>query len=268
MDIGIAGWIFHESIQRDHTMTLLEMPAICRSLGVQTIELVSTFFASQDARYLNQLRAAIQDQGLQVRNIAVDMGNIANPDENARRTDLEALKQWFYVARAVGSEAIRINSGPASPDDQLAIERISRGYHELAAEAAHTGVYLLIENHGGASADPKNIQTFIDRAESSWFKTCPDTANFVGDTWEEGMRIMAPRAHSCHVKVYNYSRDGKQSWAGRDGQTRAYDLKHCLRILREARYQGPLCIEGGASSTEVDSAREAIGYVKELWDTE
>ncbi len=268
MEIGIAGWIFHESIQRDRTMTLLEMPAVCRSLGVQTIELVSTFFASQSAQYLNQLRTAIEDQGLRVRNIAVDMGNIANPDEKARRTDLEALKQWFYVARAIGSEAIRINSGPAAPDDSVAIDRISKGYHELAAEAEHAGVYLLIENHGGASADPKNIQTFLDRAESSWFRACPDTSNFVGDTWVEGMRIMAPRAYSCHVKVYNYSQDGKQSWTGREGQVHAHDLRRCFEILREANYQGPLCVEGGASSTEIDSARDAIRYVKELWDSE
>lgn len=268
MDIGIAGWIFHQSIQRDRTMTLLEMPAVCRSLGVQTIELVSTFFASQSAQYLNQLRTAVQDQGLRVRNIAVDMGNIANPDEAARRTDLEALKQWFSVARSMGSEAIRINSGPADPDDRAAIERISRGYHELAAEAGHAGIYLLIENHGGASADPKNIQTFLDRAESPWFRTCPDTANFAGDTWEEGMRIMAPRAFSCHVKVYNFARDGKQSWTGRDGRTHDYDLKRCLEILREADYQGPICVEGGASANEIDGARDAIRYLREVLSAE
>lgn len=263
-EIGIAGWIFHESIQRDKTMTLLDLPAVCRSLGVQTIELVSTFFDSQHARYLNQLRTAIQENGLRVRNIAVDMGNIANPNDSERRTDIEALKQWFYVARAVGSEAIRINSGPASPDDREAIDRICEGYRELAAEAAHAGVYLLIENHGGASADPTHIQTFLDRAGSSWFRTCPDTSNFVGDTWEQGMRIMAPRAYSCHIKVYSYSPDGLQSRTDRAGQTHSHDLKRSLQILKEAGYAGPLCVEGGASATELESARDAIRYVRDL----
>lgn len=266
-DFGIAGWIFHQSILRDKTMTLLEMPAVCKSLGVETIELVSTFFESQTAQYLNQLRSTIQENGLRVRNIAVDMGNIANPDDVVRRTDIEALKQWFHVAKAVGSEAIRINSGPASPDDREAIERIVEGYRELATEAAHTGVYLLIENHGGASADPKNIQIFMDRAGSTWFRACPDTSNFTNDTWEEGMLIMAPRAFSCHVKVHNYSADGKQSWTWRDGQTRSYDLKRCLQILKDARYEGPICVESGASSTEVESARDALRYVKDLWAT-
>ena len=122
---------------------------------------------------MNQLRAALHEHGVRVRSIAVDMGDIANPDEAIRRTDIEGLKQWFYVARAIGSEAIRVNSGAASPTDHVAIDRICDGYRELAAEAAHSEIYLLIENHGGASADPKNIQTFLDRVDSPWFRACP-----------------------------------------------------------------------------------------------
>jgi len=66
------------------------------------------------------------------------------------------------------------------------------------------------ENHGGASADPRNIQRFIDGVGSPWFRTCPDTGNFLGDTWEEGMRLMAPYAYSCHIKAWNDDPDGQQ----------------------------------------------------------
>jgi sugar phosphate isomerase/epimerase len=266
-EIGIAGWLFHRSILNERTMTLLELPGACASLGVKTIELVSSFFPSQDARYLNQLRAAIAQHGQRVRSIAVDMGDIANPDEATRRTDIETLKQWFHLARAIGSEAIRVNSGDASPTDHAAIDRICEGYRELAAEAAHTGVYLLIENHGGASADPQNIRIFLDRVDSPWFRPCPDTGNFVEGTWEEGMQIMAPRAFSCHVKVFSLSPDGVQRWTGRDGRQRSYDLRRSLAILKAARYEGPLCIESGVASDEAESGRGAIGYVRELLAT-
>jgi len=114
-EIGIAGWAFHRSIQQDKTMTLLDLPAVCRELGATTIELVSTFFESQHAAYLNTLRQAVEAQGQQVRNIAVDMGNIANPDAARRQTDLEAIKQWFHVARAIGAQAIRVNMRRRSP---------------------------------------------------------------------------------------------------------------------------------------------------------
>lgn len=264
-DIGIAGWLFNRSILRDKTMTLLELPAVCRELGVDNIELVSTFFASQHANYLNQLRTAIADNGLHVQNIAVDMGNIANSDEAVRRTDLEAIKQWFYTALAVGSKAIRVNSGAASPDDEAALKRITDGYRELAKEAEHTGIYLLIENHGGASADPRNIKRFLDGVNSKWFRACPDTGNFTNDTWEQGMEIMSPLAQSCHVKVFTYSPDGKQAWSGRDGGERRYDLKRSLQILKGAGYQGPLFLEGAApSSSERESAEQGLKYLREF----
>ncbi len=266
-EFGIAGWLFNRSILQDKTMTLLDLPRACKELGVGTIELVSTFFDSQHARYLNQVRAAVEEQGLQVRNIAVDQGDIANPDAATRRTDIEALKQWFHVAKAVGSEAIRVNSGAASPTDVDALDRIVEGYRELAEEAAHTGIYLLIENHGGASADPKNIQLFLERVDSPWFKACPDTSNFANGTWEEGMQIMAPKAFSVHVKVYSYTPDGVQTWSWRGGETQTYDLKRSLQILKNAGYSGPLCIEGGASDTEAASGRDALRYVKELLTT-
>ncbi len=272
-DIGIAGWLFHRSIRRDRTMTLLDLPGACAALGVRTVELVSSFFPSQDAAYLRELRAALRAHGLRTRGIAVDMGDIANADEDARRVDLEALKQWFHLARALGAEAIRVNSGAARPDDREALARITAGYRELAEEAEHTGVHLLIENHGGASADPRNIRAFLEGVGSPWFRSCPDTGNFPGETWEEGMRVMAPHAFSCHLKVYTHSADGAQRWTGRDGQPRAYDLRRCLQILREAGYAGPLCVEAGATDDAVEaageaaSAREAIRYLRGLLAT-
>ncbi len=267
LEIGIASYIFHREIRDERTMTLLDVPQVCKALGVQTIELVSSFFANQSAPYLNDVREAIQAQGLSVRNIAVDTGNIANPDDASRRTDIEAIMQWFHVAGAVGSQAIRVNSGTAPPDDPEAIARIIASYRELAAEAARTGVYMLIENHGGASNDPRIVQALLDEVASPWFKTCPDTGNFTDGLWEEGMRVMAPHAFTCHVKAASYSPDGWQERVGHDGTRRTADLKQCFQILRDAGYSGPLCIEGGASDDGLGSARDMIRYVRELLAT-
>lgn len=44
---------------------------------------MSSFFPGQDATYLRELRAALQAHGVRVPGSAVDMGDIANPDEAA-----------------------------------------------------------------------------------------------------------------------------------------------------------------------------------------
>ncbi len=262
LEIGIAGWILSGEILREKTLTLLEFPKVCASAGVKTVELCSAFFAGQDTRYLNDLRRALEDNGLTVRNIAVDMGNLAGGDAAVRRTDLEGLKQWFYTASALKSAAIRVNTGHA--EDAGAIDRAIDGYRELVRVGEQAGVKLLMENHGGVSSTSGNLAKILKALDTPGFATCPDTGNFPEGDWEEGTRVLAPRAFSCHVKVFTYSADGRQSWQGRDGQTREYDLKKSLTILKEAGYRGPLCVESGASANARDSIRDAIAYVKDL----
>jgi sugar phosphate isomerase/epimerase len=262
LEIGIAGWILSGEILREKTLTLLEFPAVCASYGVKTVELCSAFFTSQDARYLNELRKSLEDNDLSVQNIAVDMGNIASADTAIRRTDIAALKQWFYTAAALNSKAIRINTGHA--DDDGAMTRVIEGYQELVEVGEQAGVKLLIENHGGVSSTSENLAQILAGVDSPWFATCPDTGNFPSGDWEAGMRVLAPRAFSCHVKVFSYSEDGMQSREGSAGRQRQYDLKRSLEILQEAGYRGPLCIESGASANARDSIRDTISYLEQL----
>jgi sugar phosphate isomerase/epimerase len=268
-EIGIAGWALNRAILRERTLALLDFPAVARQeFGVGTIELVSTFFERQDAAYLNRLREAIERERLRVANIAVDTGTLATPDPATRRTDLEAIKQWVHVARAVGSEAIRVNTGDAAPDDAGALDRVIEGYRELADHAAEAGVKLLIENHGGLSAAPRNLAAILERVDSPAFGACPDVDNFPGDTWEEGLTIMAPRAVVAHVKVAGYDPEGWQRRTGRDGQPQVFNLRRSLAILKAAGYRGPLNFEyNHAESDERAGIAKGIAYLRETLAT-
>ncbi|MGC4108187.1 MAG: sugar phosphate isomerase/epimerase family protein [Thermomicrobiales bacterium] len=261
---GIAGWLYNERILRDKTMTLLELPAIARGADVSLLELCSVFFASQTAPYLNDLRIALDDAGMRVPSIAVDGPTISLPDAAARRTHIETVKQWFHVARAIGAEAIRVNSGGELDATEADLARIVAAYRELAGEAEQTGVTLLIENHGGASANPANLRRFLAEVDSPWFRSCPDTGNFPNGTWREGVEAMLPYAVSTHIKVYAMGDDGEQPYSGWDGIDRTSNLREILRMLRAATYTGPLCIEAGIGEDETQAARDAIAYVKRL----
>ena len=264
-EIGIAGWLYKGHIRREKTLTLLQLPAECASHGVKVVELCSLFFESQEASYINKLRAAAEDSGVSVRNIAVDVGNIAGADPKVRRTDIEALKQWFYTASAIGSGAIRINTGHA--DDDGAVARVIEGYQELAEVGERAGVKLLIENHGGLSARSDGLTRIVEGVLSESFATCPDTGNFMADDWEAGMRVLAPRAFSCHVKLFTYGKNGAQAVTDGTGVEYQFSLRRGLEILRDAGYTGPLCIEKGISSEETswaDMIRNASRYIQDL----
>ena len=77
------------------------------------------------------------------------------------------------------------------------------------------------------------------------------------------MRALAPRAFTCHVKVFSHDADGTQRWeAGRSGETRSYDLAEGLRILRDAGYTGPLCIERSVPKGEGASVSTGFAETK------
>lgn len=263
---GIAGWLYQEPILRARTMTLLELPAVVRGADVSLLELCSAFFASQSAPYLNDLRIALADAGMRVPSIAVDGPDISLPDDAARRTHIETVKQWFHVARAIGADAIRVNSGGATDATEADLARIVEAYRELAIAAEGMGIVLLIENHGGASANPAHLRRFLEEVGSSWFRSCPDTGNFPDGTWREGVAAMLPYAASTHIKVYAYADDGIQPYVGHDGLDRTSNLREILRMLRDADYQGPLCIEAGVEADPTEAARGAIAYVTRLLD--
>jgi sugar phosphate isomerase/epimerase len=269
MEIGIAGWAFNRSIREQKSLTLLEFPALARQeYGVGVIELVSTFFENQTAQYLNKLREEIERHDLRVANIAVDTGSLASPDEKVRRTDLETIKQWFHVARAVGADAIRVNTGHADAGDTAALERVIGGYKELAGHAADSGVKLLIENHGGVSSDPNALAAILGALDTPAFGACPDVNNFPGDTWEDGMTIMAPRAAVVHVKIAGYDPSGWQRHTVRGGEERAFDLKRSLQILKQAGYDGPLNFEyNHAEDDERVGVAKGIAYTREVLAT-
>lgn len=265
-EFGIAGYLYHKPLLHDKTMTLIELPSEASKAGVNILELCSVFFDNQSASYLNEVRKSLEDAGMRVPSIAVDRADISIPDDKERRTNIETNKQWFHVAKAIGAESIRVNSGgsPDASDDEL--KRITEGYRDLVEEAEHVRVKVLIENHGGATYSPANVQRFLDEVDSPWFRTCPDSGNYPDGTWEDGIKVMAPYAESTHIKVTTYSDDGWQPRTGNDGTDRTANLLSMLQTLKQNNFEGPLCIEAGVEPDETEAARNAISYVSRLWE--
>lgn len=265
-EFGIAAWLFNKKVLGEKTMTQLDIPAAVKAIGVDRVDLVSSFFPNQTSGYLNELREAAAKAGVAINGIAVDMGDISSPDAARRRTDIEAIKQWFFTARALGATAIRVNSGGDEKAQPGEIDTIIASYRELVAEAERLEVKLLVENHGGASNSAALLAEIFGAIQSPWFGTCPDSGNFIDGTWEDCMTVMAPRAAACHIKVTAYSEDGFQPRTGHDGRDRSCNLKVFLQKLKDAGYTGPYSVELGLPdiADESEAARAALDYVKRL----
>ena len=265
MFVGLSSWVFSRAVQAGE-FCLLDFPRMAREeYGVDSIEVHSLHFTSQSAEYLNELRRRIADAGLQVRNIAVDTGFVFDPDPEVRRTNLEALKQWLHVGRAIGSQAVRVHSGEVAMDDAPALAALIEGYRELLAEAAGCGVKLVVENHDGISHHPAGLRYILGALDVPHLATCPDTGNSEADDWEEVLDLLAPKAHSVHVKILSYDPSGVQPVRRRDGSIRLQDLHRDVRTLAAAGFRGQLTYAYTApDADERDAARRGLEYIREL----
>ena len=94
-----------------------------------------------------------------------------------------------------------------------------------------------------------------------------DTGNFFDDDWEAGMRVLAPRAFSCHLKIFSLNADSLQSRIDRNGQERNCNLKESLQILKSAGYGGPFCLEQEAvsdSAPKEQNIGDTITFITDL----
>ena len=254
MQIAVASWSLHREIPK--LTPLIEFPRICQEeFGVKAVELNSPFFASTEVGYLDELKETLSERGMELVNIPVDLGNIANPDDEKREKDIEALKEWFSIAKRMGSPFIRINAGKGEPIDDAMLRRIIDSYKELVEEGEKVGVGLVIENHGGPSANPDNIVRIIETVGSAHFGACPDFGNFAPEIRYEAIAKIAKYAFLAHVKTFDFDEEGKET---------TIDVERCLNILKKAGFKGDLSVEFEGKGNQREGVKKTLALLKKL----
>ncbi len=255
MKIAIGGWSLHREILVERKLTLLEFPRLCaEEFGIEAIELNSPFFVSTEPSYLDRLRQAVDEVEGTVVNIPVDrVGNLAERDDGVWAEGIRQLKEWFSIAKRLGALHIRVNTGRAELVDEAALRRVIEGYKRLAEEAERTGVRLLLENHGGISADPDNIVRIMKGVGSKYFGTCPDWGNFAPELRYEGLEKISSYMLLAHAKMYEFDSSGNET---------TIDVERCVEIHRVAGFDGYLAVEFEGKGGEREGLRKSIELLR------
>lgn len=250
MDISLATWSLQRLLRNTDTpINYLDVPALVRErFGVEALELNNIFFASRDAAYLTQLKAAADKAGTRLLNIAVDeQGDLSSADPASRDTGLKSYGAWIPIAADLGINAIRANSGGrdvvdlpfGDPARTRAEDACIDSIRRLCDIGRKHGVAILVENHWGLSANPDSLAKVVAAVrESHGDKVCgtlvdwgnwPDSV----DRWE-ALRKVFPYAMAVHAKVNDIDESLNHP---------RFDLGQALQITREAGYDGYLGIE-------------------------
>lgn len=178
--------------------------------------------------------------------------------------EIDRLKRQVDIAAALGAPAMRhdATSGFLGRTNGLAdyieaLPIVARGYAAVSEYAATRGVKTMIENHGFFFQDSERVEALINKVGNPNFGALVDIGNFLCADEEptRAVKRMAPYAFHVHAKDFHVKRpcdDPGQGWFRSRGGTPLrgaiighgnVDVPACLRILKDAGYDGWLSIE-------------------------
>jgi len=256
-------------------------------LGVDRVETVGFQFTGLDDPEIPKFEKALADAGVGLLNVALDIGDLADPDDGYRSKDIAVLKEWIARFAAMGSSFVRVN--PGSPfrqaDGDAPPAHLADALVELGEFARVEGARLLVENHSGAGSDPVWLSALLEQVgahcgllldlgnlepllsglrkasselpESGTIDLPAALSELDLTPLYAALESLAPKAELVSVKT-NYVTD--------EGSVGAVDLDRAMGILVSHGYDGVLSVEyegfGGdpwaKTRRVVDVARQAF----------
>jgi L-ribulose-5-phosphate 3-epimerase len=244
LGISLAAWSMSGSFFQGK-WKLLELPGITRErLGLNGLEHVNQFFENPTLNYLQKLKQACADNGINQYMIMVDHeGSTAAIDGAERKQSEIAHRKWIDTANYLGSKYVRCNfyGGLENwKEDRDLVSRGAQTFQNLCEYAKGSGVEILVENHGRASSDPDLLVALVKAVNHPLFGLLVDLGNWnKGDDRYAAVRKTIPYGRGLSVKgTYG------------DHLDPAFDMEKLMRVALEGSYKGWWGIEVGPRRQE------------------
>ena len=219
-------------------LTPADFVSDCAKMDLEGTELTSYYFPTPTTEtYLRQLKQQCFRLGLDVSGTAIG-NDFGFPAGAERDRQIAAVKRWINHAEILGAPVIRIFAGKQK--QELSPEQTHKlmvaGIEECCDYAGQHGVHLALENHGGPTATPEGVLSFVRDVQSPWFGVNLDTGNFYSDDPYGDLAKIAPYALNVQVKVVTASGEERRN-------KKPTDFARLARILRAANYRGYIVLE-------------------------
>jgi len=267
MKIGIDSYCFHRFFgevyegqpEPDAAMTMEDFLDFAVGLGVDGVSLESCFFPSTEASWFRQLKASLDDHGLER---VYAWGHPQGLEDGANHAALEDMIAQIDNAVEIGAEVMRVVPGPGPGDyrylpRQPRLDILAGWFGEAARAAAQRGVKLAAENHGDYTA--REMLWLVEAVGSPYFGVNFDSGNFLRllDDPLGAMETLRQYVFATHIKDLKVRRDVPASewyfFSSTPVGEGLIDIGHVIRLLAEANYDGLLAVE-------VDHLHPDYGY--------
>lgn len=252
MKIGVSSWCMHREFSAGK-MNMLDFIKLAKEeFGVDAIETVNWMVGEKTDENLRNVKETLDKYGVKVLNMPIDTGNISQIEESKRKADLDVIKSWIDVASYLNSKGARVNTG-SQPEGVFDMSITARSYRELAEYAQKKGLSLVLENHGGMSADPKNIIKLFKMVNHPNFRICPDFGNFEPSIRYEALDMIFNDPILVHAKTYDFDENGTMP---------SFDFGKCIEIAKKHHYDGYYSVEFEGQGDPYDGVKKTIALLK------
>ena len=237
-----------------------DFPAMAASYGIDTIELVNTFYftKAEDEAYWSEFKKKSEEAGVTVGLIMCDLlGDLGDADPALRKAAAENHHAWVDVAAFLGAHSIRVNAAGQGTPEEVADAAVD-GLSMLGEYGASKGINIIVENHGGYSSDGSWLSGVIERVGMDNVGTLPDFGNFCIETDSEGcvneydrykgMAELMPYAKGVSAKSHEFDADGNEV---------SSDFLRIMKIVRDSGFKGDVGIEYEGSQLSEDEGIKA-----------
>ena len=277
MELSICSYSFHRLLE-EGKQDVFQYISDCHSLGCTQLDLwnghlpsllddesrapssITPEYAqlsSAEMDYLAQIKISADRAGLPFGCLAVDGAHIYEVSEEGRQANQIKADRWLNIAKQLGTQQIRIDSGgtPEMPDDMF--EVIVAGYDDLIRRAGEKGIELIMENHWGASRMPENVVRIMEAVPGLGLLF--DSGNWPEELQETSWERCARYARATHLKTFAFDAEGNET---------TVDIPRAMHILQETGYQGAWGIEScPRQGDEIEAAQKSVALVRRVLGT-
>jgi sugar phosphate isomerase/epimerase len=239
------------------TMTLDDVIHFCAQHRVDALDATGYYFPGYPAvpkdEYIYGLKRTAFVNGVQLSGTGV-RNDFAVADANARKADVQMVKNWIEVASKLGAPVIRVFSGVKRPEGHSfdeALEWMIADFKECAAYGERHGVIVGLQQHNDFLKTADETIRVIEAVNSPWFGDILDVGSVqTNDAYAE-IEKLVPYAVSWQVKE-NVGYQGKQG---------PIDLKRLRAIIEKGGYRGVLPFEALGSG---DPREKVAGFLEKI----
>lgn len=191
----------------------------------------------------NAVRAALEDQGLEVVGHTAYYLPLCSPFESIRRAAVDELKYCLEVFASVGAGWMNIHPDRTAPlhERKFIIDRNLQTIRELLGASREFGVGIMVENLPGSFNSVRQLSELLDPIPELGLHLDIGHANLLVDhnTTDELLAAFAPRLRHVHL----HDNKGGSADLHLPLGAGTLDTPHYLRSLQSAGYDGTITLE-------------------------